>query len=348
MFNGFRLLLILMLLPAVLTIGLAQPDDGCPTGGTAATPAPDNFQIRLNLAASINLNANTIAYVRSYPTDPCIFRQSIYTYDIETGEDRFWFETYTASTTYHGLSFSPDGTALAFSARYPGRSEDIYQMDIAGGTIRNLTPDDASIDIQPVWSPDGSQIAYLTAGPQGYAVTLLDVESGEKRVIVPGESSFHPVTWSPDGQSFIYSGRPDDDPDPFNFELFRVTVADGERERLTDNDLTEGTPTLSPDGTALVFDRGQADDGERNLYRLDLEADDLEALTDENSLLTDPVWSADGTRLAYLRWDDWITIYLLDTTGDVDPILLIESSDSEAFDAVSPAWYPAEYSPAQV
>lgn len=62
--------------------------------------------------------------------------------------------------------FSPDSAKLAFNARIKGKSEpwstnfDVYQVNVDGSGLTNLTGDNPAWDAQPVYSPDGRYLAW--------------------------------------------------------------------------------------------------------------------------------------------------------------------------------------------
>lgn len=56
-------------------------------------------------------------------------------------------------------SLSPDGTRVAFVRG--GQSQDIWTFDVASGKGTPVT-NDAARDNDPIWSPDGSQVAYVS------------------------------------------------------------------------------------------------------------------------------------------------------------------------------------------
>ena len=57
-------------------------------------------------------------------------------------------------------TWSPDARSIAFSASTAGRS-DLFVYDLTTNTTRQLT-DDAFADLQPAWSPDWPQLAFVT------------------------------------------------------------------------------------------------------------------------------------------------------------------------------------------
>ena len=73
------------------------------------------------------------------------------------------------------LDFSPDGSKIAYSCRkLTGReyafstNTDIYLYDIATGSCENLTEGMPGYDTDPLFSPDGSKIAWISMARDGY------------------------------------------------------------------------------------------------------------------------------------------------------------------------------------
>jgi Tol biopolymer transport system component len=61
------------------------------------------------------------------------------------------------------LSWSPDGSRIAFTARHAGSSPALFLLGSDGSGLRRLTSGPLGA-AEVTWSPDGSQIAYLEAG----------------------------------------------------------------------------------------------------------------------------------------------------------------------------------------
>ena len=66
---------------------------------------------------------------------------------------------------YQVPRLSPDGRRLAFHD-IAGGEYDVWILDLERGTVERLTTDPGR-DSEPIWSPDGTRIAYLSAGQPG-------------------------------------------------------------------------------------------------------------------------------------------------------------------------------------
>lgn len=95
-------------------------------------------------------------------------------------------------------STSPDGKRLAFSA-----FAHIYLMDLPDGKPRQLT-NTAGGENQPVWSPDGRWIAFITWTDQGGDVWKIRADGSGIPQRLTRESAFYKdLAWTPDGSKLV-------------------------------------------------------------------------------------------------------------------------------------------------
>jgi Tol biopolymer transport system component len=117
-------------------------------------------------------------------------------------------------------AFSPDGTKIAFMGHAAG-DYDVYVADLASGRVTQLT-DSPGSDGWPVWSPDGSIIAFASerddclhapedapcwvTGETGehHDIWLMHADGSSQLRVTPEFGQF--ATWSPDGQYLLVSG----------------------------------------------------------------------------------------------------------------------------------------------
>lgn len=161
---------------------------------------------------------------------------------------------------------------LAFDATSEGNA-DIYIAWGDGTDLRRLTDDPAS-DTMPVWSPDGSTIAfssnrtgensiYLTEvrcalPPQGGSEIPTSCDTEARRLITGSIFDGEPA-WSPDGLNIAFSSFRQE-----NVMIFLIHPDGSNLSRLTDLPLRESGPRWSPDGTMIAFE--VADEGNNDIY----------------------------------------------------------------------------------
>jgi hypothetical protein len=153
-------------------------------------------------------------------------------------------------------TWSPDGRWIAFSAATAGRS-DLFVYDLTTNTRRQLT-NDAFADLQPAWSAESAQLAFVTdrgstdlktlnAGRLGLA--LIDVESGRIDLLptFPRGKSINPQ-WAPGSRSLYFLSDATGVTD-----VYAIDVDSRRLRRLTHLDAgVSGITALSPALSAAV------------------------------------------------------------------------------------------------
>ena len=129
-------------------------------------------------------------------------------------------------------------------ARAPATNafSDLYLLQ-TDGSLRRLTH--GGIDSQPVWSPDGRQLAFQRSSKHRHASLYVANADGSGERILP-DSVSGPIDWTPDGRRLLY-------------------VDDG-RIYVTNEDWTERRLLLDP-RPQHAADARWSPDGERDLVR---------------------------------------------------------------------------------
>ncbi len=154
------------------------------------------------------------------------FRQ-IFLFDPASGEARLLTD---GESRNGAVEWSPDGRRIAFqSTRRNGRSNDVWVMDVADPSTARLVLEspDGTWWGPSDWSSDGKKLLisqYVSVNDS--RIHLLDLESGERRVLAGGEEN--PSSYLPAG----FDGR--------GTGIFLVTDASGEFKRLAHMDLESG------------------------------------------------------------------------------------------------------------
>ncbi len=197
-------------------------------------------------------------------------------------------------------SFSPDGLRVAFRWNGPnGDNFDIYVKPVGPEKMVRLTSDPAD-DFNPVWSPDGSQIAFLRrAGTRAKVLTVPSTGGVERSIgeIADSRISRSLLTWNPDGRSLIVSDSPALKRGG-DLSLFRLWTSDGHREALTfPVGAGDFAPVYSPDGRSLAFLRGISSDYAE--IQLRSPAGAVRAITSGRQNISSFDWAPDGRSIVY-------------------------------------------------
>jgi dipeptidyl aminopeptidase/acylaminoacyl peptidase len=142
--------------------------------------------------------------------------------------------------TVNNFSWAPDSARIAFSAqRDPdlGSSDtsDIYVVTLADKSVKKIV-DTSGPDSDPVWSPDGTEIAYSTANANpnffytNSRIAIVPAGGGTPRVVTGQfDEEAAPLAWGPDGIYFGASQRT-------YAHLFRLNPKTAMTERVTSPD----------------------------------------------------------------------------------------------------------------
>ncbi len=140
-----------------------------------------------------------LAYSSSRVSNSALYR-NIYMVDVQTGQiEQLTHDRATVSRP----AWSLDGRQIAYISSQEGGHADIQITDVQTGQARRLPADDPTrgsplVWSRLAWSPDGSWITY-GCGLQYLltAICLMDVSTGEYRILTPGGGNVGSPTWLP-------------------------------------------------------------------------------------------------------------------------------------------------------
>ena len=139
---------------------------------------------------------------------------------------------YPGSPGYMGLvrdlSWSPDGTKLAFTSR-----SEIYIMNANGSGQKKLTNSPAH-ESDLSWSPDGKKIAFVSerSASHGASGDVCVINADGSGLIKLTNNPAHDCdpSWTPDGKKIVFCSKRDS-----NGEIFIINADGSEQKKLTNN-----------------------------------------------------------------------------------------------------------------
>ncbi|MBL4700543.1 MAG: PD40 domain-containing protein, partial [Phycisphaeraceae bacterium] len=102
------------------------------------------------------------------------------------------------------VDLSPDGKNLAFASTRHSKTADIYIKSTSGMAIMQIT-NDPSHDVTPVFSPDGSKIAFSSDRSGNWDIYIVDIQGGRPVQITVDATQDLSPSFSPDGKSLVYA-----------------------------------------------------------------------------------------------------------------------------------------------
>src|SRR5881296_29096 len=189
-------------------------------------------------------------------------------------------------------ALSPTGVRAAFEAR-----GEIFTVPAEKGDYRNLTQSSGVHDRSPVWSPDGTRIAWLSDASGEYQLMLRDPQGLLKPQVMslPSAAFFSAPAWSPDGEHMLLADS--------HLHLWLLDVARGRSVRI-DTDTyhdpgREFDAVWAPDSRWVAYSKS-LDNHLRAVFVYSLATGKASQVTDGLSDAVSPAFDAGGKYLYFL------------------------------------------------
>ncbi len=196
-------------------------------------------------------------------------------------------------------ALSPDATQVAFC--WQG---DLWIAPVSGGAARRMTVHEA-YDSQPMWSPDGRHMVFISNRHGNGDLYLLSLEDGSTKRLTWHAAPDAAARWSPDGREIWFFTRRDFVQVEREWEVWSIPVEGGTpRRRL---DALGSHLAWSPDGRFLALEHGWCrpereayrGSANRDIWLYDLKSDRYTPLTTFEGQDILPDWDEQGN-LYYL------------------------------------------------
>lgn len=213
------------------------------------------------------------------------------------------------------LIFDPTEQPTPYSriafVTYDG-DDDIYTMNPDGSNVVQLTRNDAE-DFYPLWSPDGSRIAFLSDRSGNLGIYTMNADGTDQTFLTYGKWETTRMAWSPDGSQLAYNSLEE------SGHLLIINTSGGEPVEYPFDWISQ--VSWSPDDTHLTF-HGYHDDAQ-GVFILDLSTGEASRIPKSEGSY-DPTWLPDGERLLMTfptpgTYFDRLCIVHIET-GEITPI----------------------------
>jgi len=181
-------------------------------------------------------------------------------------------------------------TKIAF-VQCQGKTKEIFVSDFDGGNAVQVTRDQ-NLSLSPTWSPDGSQIAYVSFKDGNTKIYAANVLDGTQRLL-----SGHPglniaPAWRPGSRELAATLSRGGNPD-----IYLLSSSGEILQKLVQGWSINVSPSWSPDGRKLAYVSNET--GTPQIYVLDVGSGQKRRITFSGNYNTSPAWSPKGDWIAY-------------------------------------------------
>lgn len=255
----------------------------------------DDFDIMTASAGPDGVVYEQAGYIRLFDTKTGQSRQL----SIEAKGDLPWAHPQwkKVAAMVRESSLSPTGTRAAFEAR-----GDIFTVPTDKGDYRNLTQSPGAHDRSPAWSPDGTQLAWLTDASGEYELMIGDPAASSKprSIVFPTTGYFSAPEWSPDGKQMLFHDN--------HRNLWLMDVASGQFTKLDVDAYPDPNrnfdPVWAPDSRWIAYSKGLPSHL-RAIFVYSLDDHQPHQITDGLADSIDPAFDASGKYLYFLSSTDY-------------------------------------------
>jgi len=219
----------------------------------------------------------------------------------------------------------------------------LWMIQMDGKRHRPITTGNTN-HYSPRWSPDGSQIAFLSNESGKAQVHMLWIDNGQSSKITNLQKSPSQLSWSPDGEWLLFNMSVDKEPTVASYSakkpkgaewapapkyidklvyrsdgggylnesynhIFLMPAEGGTPRQITSGDHNHAAASWSPDGKSIYYASNQRKDRDfhpfdSEIYSLDLATLESQAMTNRYGPDTSPKVSPNGKTIAYIGYDD--------------------------------------------
>ncbi len=192
--------------------------------GTGRRRINKNFTASMQNAPIMSKDGSMILYTRRLTNNPNYYGE-LWVMNSDGSNDR---RLCYGLTVYRGAAWSPNGSKITFIPNHDNLTtsgdQQLYLVGLDGNSPVKLTNYSNRNVYSPTWSPDGSQIAFITIKPPSsysyeviqteicpFEVNIINADGTGLKTVMTGTGRFNylwkQIQWSPKGNEFLMSER---------------------------------------------------------------------------------------------------------------------------------------------
>jgi Tol biopolymer transport system component len=200
-----------------------------------------------------------------------------------------------ADSPLNGPALSPDGRQVVV-ARNTGSNWDLWLIDVARGLQTRLTSDPA-LDMYPVWSPDGSRVAFYSARKGANVFVKSLAASAREDALLGTPYGPSPRDWSSDGRFLLYQEQHP----TTGSDLWVLPMSGGGKSfPVAQSTFNERDGQFSPDVKWIAYASDESGRSEVYVQPFPGPGDKIQVSTAGGAQVR---WRADGNELFYVALD---------------------------------------------
>ncbi len=269
-------------------------------------------------------------------TVPKVEKWGIYKFNLQTEDVSL---IYSSQNEIEGLKFDKENENFVFCQKIGGEGDEhreICTLRLDGGNYNRLT-NNSYWDLYPAWSPDGTQLAFLSFREDDLDIYKMDVDGSNINKLF--DSGFHDADIHWETNKIVFTSNSsiwminEDGTNPVQI-TFPPKQGQWGNVNLPFGDYD---PRISPDGQKIVFSRLENDSsvhGNYNLFIINIDGSAETRLTSTGYSQGLSSWSNFGDRILYI-------VAAIDDAGKYD--IYIMNSDGTHNRDITPDYFPNDF-----
>jgi len=198
-----------------------------------------------------------------------------------------------------GRAWCSGNDRIVFASDVESVNDEVFSIASDGTAVQRVTETD-SLNWEPSWSPDCSQIVFQSDRSGNWDIWRMMADGSSPVQLTDHSADDWEPNWSPDGATIVFQSDRSG-----NWDIWTMDVNGGALANVTNDPAEDTDPSWSPDGTRIVYssDRGAddaaslTDDG--SIWAIEASGGAPIQITNDPAYDGAPSWSPDGNLIAF-------------------------------------------------